>query len=71
MSDIQNITKRIFKRMGLRSIARMDFLVTDTNEVFLIEVNTNPGMTENSIVPQMINAANIKLKDVLTEVILA
>lgn len=70
-TEIQNITKKIYKRLDLKSLARMDYFITETNEIFLIEVNTNPGMTADSLVPQMITAANLELKTVLTEIILA
>jgi D-alanine-D-alanine ligase len=69
--EIQNITKKIYKRLGFKSLARMDYFITESNEIFLIEANTNPGMTDQSLIPQMITAANLELKSVLTEVIQA
>lgn len=66
---IKTNAKDIYRRIGLRSIARADFLVTKTNEIFLIEINTNPGMSAESIVPQQIKAMNISLQTILTEII--
>lgn len=66
---IQNTTKSIYRRLGLRGIARVDFMVNDENIPYLIEVNTTPGMSEQSLVPQQIRAMNKTLKDVFTEVI--
>ena len=53
--NVQKISKRIYNLMGLRSIARIDFMVVD-NEPYVIEVNTTPGFSPASIVPQMIKA---------------
>lgn len=61
--------KSIYRRVGLKGIARADFLVTKTDEIFLIEVNTNPGMSAESIVPQQIAKMDVDLKVVLTEII--
>lgn len=53
--SVQIIAKRIYSLMGLRSIARIDFMLVD-NEPYVIEVNTTPGFSPASIVPQMIKA---------------
>ena len=53
--EIQKIAKRIYGLLGLRSIARIDFMLVD-HEPFVIEVNTTPGFSPASIVPQMIQA---------------
>ena len=66
---IQANAKAIYRRIGLRGIARADFLITEENEIFLIEVNTNPGMSDASIVPQQIAAAGKDLTSVFTEII--
>ena len=67
--SIQTNAKNIYKRLGLYGIARIDFMVTDANEIYLIEVNTTPGMSEQSIVPQQIKNAGLNLSDVFTEII--
>ena len=53
--NVQKISKRIYNLMGLRSIARIDFMLVE-NEPHVIEVNTTPGFSTASIVPQMIKA---------------
>ena len=50
--------------MGCKHISRSDFIVTNENEIFFLEVNTIPGMTETSIIPKELNEANISLKDI-------
>jgi len=59
---IQSRSKFIYELMQLRSIARIDFMVVDSNP-YVIEVNTTPGFSSASIVPQMLSYAGIKLSD--------
>lgn len=66
---IQDTSKSIYRRLGLRGVARIDYIVTEEEKPYLIEVNTNPGMTAESIVPQQITANGQELTDVLTEVL--
>lgn len=68
---IQDTSKTIYRRLGLRGIARVDYIVTEDDRPHLIEVNTNPGMTAESIVPQQIAANNQQLKAVLSELLAA
>ncbi len=41
----------IFKALGCRHLARVDFRLTEDNQLFLLEINTIPGMTDLSLVP--------------------
>lgn len=68
-SLIQNTSKSIYRRLGLKGLARIDFMVTDEGVPYLIEVNTTPGMSEQSIVPQQIRAMGKTVKEVLTQLI--
>lgn len=63
---IQNTTKTIYRRLGLRGLARVDYIVTKEGVPNLIEVNTNPGMSEASIVPQQLQVAGLDLGKTLT-----
>ena len=61
--EIQNTTIDIYKRMKLSGICRVDYIIK--NEVpFIIEINTIPGLSEESIIPQQLKAANISLSEV-------
>jgi len=66
---IQNTTKSIYRRLGLKGLARVDYIVTNEGVPNLIEVNTNPGMSSLSIVPQQLKAAGIDLTKTLTGLI--
>ena len=67
--NIQDTTKSVYRRLGLRGFARIDYMVKDDGKAFLIEVNTNPGFSEASIVPQQIRAAGLDVSKVLSEII--
>lgn len=66
---IQTSAKNIYKRIGLRGIARADFFITEEQEIYLIEVNTNPGMSAVSLVPQQIEASGKSLMSIFNEII--
>ena len=62
---IQSLTKEIYGILGMKGIVRMDYIIKDGGNPFLIEINSVPGMSKESIVPQMANALNIKLSSIL------
>ncbi len=68
-NEIQSVSKSIYNRLDLNALARIDYIVTEGNEIYLIEVNTIPGMSDKSIVPQQIEKAELNLTTVLTEII--
>ena len=62
---IQSLTKEIYGILGMKGIVRMDYIIKDGGNPFLIEINSVPGMSKESIVPQMANALKIKLSSIL------
>jgi D-alanine-D-alanine ligase len=66
---IQDLTARIYDLIGCHGIIRNDYIITDGDKINLLEVNTTPGMTATSFIPQQIRAAGLNLTDVLTEII--
>lgn len=54
----------IYRQLNCRGIVRMDFIMQKTTgKLYFLEVNTMPGQSENSIVPQQVRAAGTTLKD--------
>ena len=49
----------------MKGIARMDYIVNDSGIPYLIEINSIPGMSKESIVPQMAEFEKIELKNIL------
>lgn len=65
---IQSLTKQIYKLIGAKGIIRADYIIREESPV-LLEVNTTPGMTTTSFIPQQIKAAGLEMKNVMTEII--
>ncbi len=54
----------VYRHLNCRGVVRMDFILQKgTNKLYFLEVNTMPGQSENSIIPQQIRAAGKSLKD--------
>lgn len=53
------------RALGCRGISRSDFIVTKTDGTYILEVNTIPGMTRTSLIPDAANAAGIKFSDLI------
>ena len=62
---IQSLTKEIYGILEMKGIVRMDYILNDGGVPFLIEINSVPGMSKESIVPQMVNVMNTKLSSIL------
>ena len=56
--------------IGCKGYSRVDFLVTDDRDIFILEVNTLPGMTETSLLPEIAGKRGIDF-DLLVEKILS
>ncbi|WP_439184110.1 D-alanine--D-alanine ligase [Carboxylicivirga taeanensis] len=65
---IQSISSLIYDILGCKGIIRVDYIISD-NKIFLLEVNTTPGMTVTSFIPQQIEAAGLNIQAVFSEII--
>jgi len=65
---IQAITSLIYDILGCKGIIRADYILTE-NGIMLLEVNTTPGMTTTSFIPQQVAAAGMKMGEVMSEII--
>ena len=66
--EIQDVSKKIYAHLGCAGLVRVDYIASEDGLYFL-EVNTIPGMTSASLVPQMVRAAGMSMTDFLTTVI--
>ena len=71
---IQEETLRLYDILGCKGIIRTDYILEpggniDGYRIMLLEVNTTPGMTTTSFIPQQVRAAGLDIKDVLTHII--
>lgn len=56
-------TEIVYKALGCRSVARCDFRYNEKDGVVLLEINTNPGMTALSLVPEQAKYLGISFED--------
>ena len=66
---VQQLTSMIYDILGCHGIIRIDYIITEGDKINLLEINTTPGMTATSFIPQQVRAAGLDIKDVLTEII--
>lgn len=66
---VQTLTSAIYDILGCSGIIRIDYIITEGEKINLLEVNTTPGMTATSFIPQQVRAAGLDIKEVLTEII--
>ncbi len=66
---VQKLTSAIYDILGARGIIRVDYIITEGSKINLLEVNTTPGMTATSFIPQQVRAARLDIKDVMTDII--
>ena len=66
---VQRLTSAIYDILGARGIIRVDYIITEGEKINLLEVNTTPGMTATSFIPQQVRAAGLDIRDVMTDII--
>ena len=67
--QVQALTLWIYDILGCHGIIRTDYILTDGWTINLLEINTTPGMTATSFIPQQIRAAGLDIQEVLTDII--
>lgn len=63
------LTSAIYDILDCSGIIRVDYIITEGEKINLLEVNTTPGMTATSFLPQQVKAAGLDIKDVITDII--
>ena len=66
---VQAMTLKIYDILGCKGIIRVDYILTEGWTINLLEVNTTPGMTVTSFIPQQVRAAGLNIGEVLSEII--
>ena len=66
--QIQEVSVKIYEHLGCAGLVRVDYISSEEGLYFL-EVNTIPGMTSVSLVPQMVRASGMSMTDFLTTII--
>ena len=66
---IQNLAIAAHKVLGLRHYSRSDFIISPRRGIYILEVNTLPGLTAESLLPKSLNAVGCSLPDFLDHLI--
>lgn len=74
---VRQITAQIYDILHCNGIIRIDYIISrgldksgkEVDKINMIEVNTTPGMTATSFIPQQIKAAGLNITDVLTSIV--
>jgi D-alanine-D-alanine ligase len=66
---VQKLTSAIYDILGCKGIVRIDYIISEGDVINLLEVNTTPGMTATSFIPQQVAAAGIDIKEVMNDII--
>lgn len=66
---VRKITNHIYDILHCNGIIRVDYIISKEGKVFMLEVNTTPGMTPTSFIPQQVKAAGLTMTDVLTDIV--
>lgn len=70
---VAKITSAIYDILHANGIIRIDYIISKTadgqDKINMLEINTTPGMTATSFIPQQVRAAGLDIKDVLSDIV--
>lgn len=66
---VRQTSSRIYDIIGAKGLIRVDYIITKDGCPVLLEINTTPGMTATSFIPQQVKAAGLNISDIMTEII--
>lgn len=68
-AEFAELTAAAFNAVGASSWGRVDFMVDENNQPWLIEVNTVPGMTSHSLVPMAAKQAGLSFEELVVRIL--
>ena len=68
-AEIQRLAKQAFALIGGQGWGRVDFLMDEAGQPYLLEVNTSPGMTDHSLVPMAARQAGLSFDQLVLRVL--
>ncbi|BCB95864.1 D-alanine--D-alanine ligase [Dissulfurispira thermophila] len=66
---LKNMALKAHNALGCRGATRVDFILDESNEPYILEVNTIPGMTETSLLPKIAKLSGLDFPDLIEEII--
>ena len=67
--EIREKSLAIFNEIGCKDYSRIDYILSDENIPYFLEVNTYPGMTETSLFPKSAKKANISFDSLIEKIV--
>ncbi|MDR2499286.1 MAG: D-alanine--D-alanine ligase [Tannerellaceae bacterium] len=67
--EVQRITAHIYELLGAKGLIRIDYIINNIGLPIMLDVNTTPGMTPTSFIPQQVAAADESMTEILTDII--
>jgi D-alanine-D-alanine ligase len=69
-AQVRAAAEQAFTACGCRDYARVDFMLSAKNELYLLEINTLPGMKETSLLPMSARCAGVEFAGLVREMVL-
>jgi len=66
---VAQVSSHIYDILHCNGIIRIDYIISKEGKISMLEVNTTPGMTATSFIPQQVKAAGLEMKDVLADIV--
>ena len=66
---VSQVTSHIYDILHCNGIIRIDYIISKEGKISMLEVNTTPGMTATSFIPQQVRAAGLSMADVLSDIV--
>ena len=60
---VREITSHIYDILHCNGIIRIDYIISKEGKISMLEVNTTPGMTPTSFIPQQVRAAGLEMSE--------
>lgn len=69
ISEIQALAVKVYKEFQCKSMCRVDMIIDKNNNIWVLELNTLPGMTETSLFPDAARAVGMSFEDLVLEIL--
>jgi len=66
---VQNEALRCFEVLGCRDFSRVDFMLTEDNKAYVLEINTIPGFTRHSLLPMAAAKTGCSMSDLCYKIV--
>jgi len=68
-AKVREAARRVYMACGCRDYARVDFILSNSGDLYLLEINTLPGMKATSLLPMSARCAGLDFADLVRELV--